>query len=114
MIAGGRAFEDAIITRHTPHCISWVRATASFWGMAADHDLDEPVRLTEEAPVRLRFIDFVGGEIIFDRKLILKTLRSGHHAAMRFYFKNNKFLEFEIGGVRSIDATAATVELSPC
>lgn len=110
MIAGGRVFEDATITRYTPHCTGWVRATASFWGMAADHDLDEPVRLTEEVPVRLRWAEC----IVIDRKLTLKTIRTGHHAAMRFYFRNGKFLEIEIGGVRSIDATAANVELNPC
>jgi hypothetical protein len=109
-VAFSQAIKDAIITRYTPHCIGWACATASFWGMANDHDLDEPVRLTEEAPVRLRY----GDGITIDRKLTLKTLRSGHHAAMRFYFKNGKFLEIEIGGVHSIDATAATVELNPC
>jgi hypothetical protein len=79
--------------------------------MAADHDLDEPVRLTEEVPVRLRL---VGGEIILDRKLSLKVLRSGRHAAVRFYFKGDKWVEIEIGGVHSIDATAATVGLNLC
>jgi hypothetical protein len=106
MIAEGQA----TITRYTPHCVGWARAVASLWGHADDHDLDEPVRLTEEVPVRLRYSE----GIVIDRKLTLKTLRAGHHAAMRFYFKGDKWIEIEIRGVHSIDATALSVEMNPC
>src|ERR1035437_7226719 len=101
MIAGGQA----TITRYTPHCVGWARAVASLWGHADDHDLDEPVRLTEEAPVRLRYGDYER-RIVTDRKLTLKTVRTGTHVAIRFYFKPGKFFETEIEGVRSIGFSA--------
>ena len=109
MIAGGRAFET-LVTRYVPHCIGWVRATASLWGMADDHDLDEPVRLTDEVPARLRYKDDHG--IAVDCKLTMRTIRTGHHVAMRFYFKNGTFFETEIDGVRSIGFNIKTVEVN--
>lgn len=99
---------DVLITHHDPHCIVWVHAIASLWGVADDHDLDEPVALTEAAPVRMRY---KGDCIIADRDISLKTLRAGHHAAMRFYFKSGRFLELEIPGVRAIGLGAAIVNL---
>ncbi len=106
--------KDAIITRHEPHCIVWVRATASVWGNAPDHDLDEPVALTEAAPVRIRYVFEPGrGDLIIDRALRLKALRAGTGAAMRFTFANGTFFEMEIPGVRAVASADHTIEVRP-
>lgn len=105
---------DVHITRENPHCIGWVRAMASLWGHVRSHGLDEPVRLTEEIPVRLRYSHM--GQIISDRALEMKTLQAGTHVALRFYFsKSSAFLEFEIPGINTINRSdlLATVSL-PC
>jgi len=115
MLAYGRAFENVIITRHTPHCIGWALATASLWGVADDHDLDEPIILTEMVPVRLRYeIEGANSHIVADRTLTMKTIRAGHHAALRFYFKNGSFFETEVPGVRSIGHADQKVEIIKC
>ena len=110
-IALSQAARDALITRYNPHCIGWACATASLWGIARDHDLDEPVILTDMVPVRLRYEN---EHIITDRALTLKTVRAGHHAAMRFYFKNGRFWETEIVNLHSIGLDAKTVEIGRC
>lgn len=99
------------VTQHNPHCIGWVRATASLWGHDARHDLDEPVRLTEEVPVRLRYKDWEGS-IVADRALTLKTIRAGTHIALRFVFKSGKFFETEVSGVHAIGHGDKTVEVN--
>lgn len=80
-----------------PHCRVWARATASLWGMASDHHLDEPVRLTDEVPVRVHLKR--GKRPVLDRDLNLKTHRSATHTALRFYFKNGSFREIDLIGV---------------
>lgn len=102
-------FNTALVTRHDPRCIAWVRATASLWGAADDHDLDEPVRLTEEVPVRLRYKD--GRHIVMARAVSMKTIRSGRYAAIRFYFESGKFFETEVSGVARILPGDITVEV---
>jgi hypothetical protein len=115
MLAGGRAFESVIITRPDPHCIGWACATASLWGMADGHDLDEPVILTDMVPVRLRYeIEGENIRIVADRTLTMKTIRAGHHAALRFYFKNGSFFETDIPGARSIGHADQKVEITKC
>jgi hypothetical protein len=104
---------QVIITHYTPHCIGWVLAVASLWGNADDHILDEPVRLTEEALVRIRYGDYER-RIVADRKLTMKTIRTGTHVAMRFYFKSGKFFETEIDGIWSIGLNAKTIEVNAC
>ena len=93
------AFEDVVITHRNPHCIAWTQATASLWGMAGDHDLDEPIRLTEEVPVRLRYEDDGRDHVVTDRYLSLTTERAGTHIAIQFYFKDGKFIETDLIGV---------------
>jgi hypothetical protein len=114
-IALSPELREVMIRRHQPHCIGWVRASASLWGMADDHDLDEPVRLTEEAPVRMRYqAQNLSTRIITDRALSLKTIRCGHHVAMRLYLKNGKFFEVELSGLSQIGHDAEVVEVSAC
>jgi hypothetical protein len=105
------AFE-VMTTRYNSHCVCWARATASLWGMADDHDLDEPVRLTEIENIRLRFLD--NFHIITDRAISLKTIRPGRHAALRFTFENDKFFEVMVSGVTAIMPTDKTVEVNIC
>jgi hypothetical protein len=106
-----QAVREAVITRYAPHCIGWARATASLWGVADDHDLDEPVILTNEVPVRVRYDASGTRYLVRDRALTLKTIRAGHHAALRLYFKDGKFFETEIIGVQEIGRTVETIEI---
>lgn len=99
---------SSLTTRFDPHCIVWVNVVASLWGMADDHDLDEPVKLTDELSCRLRF---KGDAVVIDRSLSWKTQRPGTHCAARFYFRNGSFQEFEIPGVREVHRDAQTVEV---
>ena len=80
-----------------PHCVVWAQVYASLWGMASDHHLDEPVRLTDEVPVRLRLKH--GKWLMIDRDLNLKTYRSATHTALRLYFRNGSFTEIDLIGV---------------
>lgn len=100
--------KGSIAERHSPHCLVWVNVVASLWGMADDHDLDEPVKLTDEIPCRLRYRD--AGAFI-DRGLSWKTTRAGTHVAARFYFRDGSFYEVEIPGVSDVPRDAATVEV---
>lgn len=101
---------DAMVTRHNPHCIAWCLATVSLWGNDKSHDLDEPVRMTEEVPVRVRYADWEG-RIITDRNLTMKTVRHGTHCALRFYFKNGKYFEQTVADLHSLPPNAATVKV---
>lgn len=98
------------VTSHDPHCRLWAVALASFWGMSDDHDLDEPVKLTTHARVRVRYDD--NFHVVVDRQFTLKALRPGHHAAMRFYFRSGKFYETEIIGTKQIARNVETVEVN--
>lgn len=104
---------EMIVNRPDPHCIVWARAMASVWGVARDHDLDEPVILTEMVPVRLRRVEDGYGYIEMDRKLSLKATRGGEHIAMRFYFKGGKFFETEVGNVHHINF-GETLDMNAC
>ncbi len=101
------------ITRIDPHAIGWARATASLWGISKYHGLDEPVRLSNEVPVRLRYKNR-RGQMITDRILDLKTFRTGTHVAMRMYFKNGTFTEIDIVGISDIGVLdqIATVDIT--
>jgi hypothetical protein len=85
------------VERCEPHCVGWVQATASLWGMASDHHLDEPVRLSVETPVRLRVVD--PHCVTADRELSLKAERAGTHIALRFYFRDGSYHEVDLIGV---------------
>jgi hypothetical protein len=87
---------QAFIDRCEPHCTAWVQATASLWGMSSSHDLDEPVCLSDEVPVRLRWD---GDVTVADRPLSLTTTRAATHIAIRYYFKNGEFIEADLIGV---------------
>lgn len=111
-------FSDEVKARvaehHNPHCLVWVKAVASLWGVADDHDLDEPVQLTTGAPVRVRHQVRDGALLaIMDRTLTMETLRSGRHAALRFTFSNGRFHEIEINGLGDIHTDCKTVEVKP-
>jgi hypothetical protein len=99
----------AINARHDPRCRVWAVATASLWGIADDHDLDEPVQLTEAAPVR---VGFNGLRIITDRVLSLEVVRAGHHAMLRLYFRPDKFHEIDVSGVTAVLSSDKTVEVT--
>lgn len=105
-------FSDEVKARiadyYNPHCVVWVNVVASLWGVADDHDLDEPVKLTDELACRLRF---KGDAIVIDRNLSWKTTRAGTHVAARFYFRDGSFREFEIPGVSCVPRDAETVEV---
>jgi hypothetical protein len=89
------AVRNAVIESLDPHCVAWGRATASLWGMSREHDLDIPVRLSDEVPVRLRY---KGRHLVTDRDFSLKVERSASaaHAAVRFYFKDGTFREADL------------------
>lgn len=100
------------ITMDDPHCVVWATATASLWGHANDHDLDEPVRLSEEQPVRIRPLP--GGRVLTDRPLVLKAIRAGSNGAIRFKFGGGKFFEVEIAfDARSV-RLSDTVRITAC
>jgi hypothetical protein len=92
-----------------PHCIVWVRCQASIWGHAEDHDLDEPVPLTDEVPLRLRYKD---ARIIGDRQISMKVRRSGTNTLLRCRFKDGSFIEVETNGVTIIPASATWADVS--
>ena len=77
-VAVSQAIKNVFVERCDPHCIAWIRATASLWGMSSEHDLDEPVQLSDEMPLRVRWAT-VGDslEIIPDRDVSLKATRNG-------------------------------------
>lgn len=103
---------DATLASPEPHSIAWVVATASLWGHANDHDLDEPVRLSEEQPVRIRPLP--GGRVLTDRPLVLKAIRAGSNGAIRFKFGGGKFFEVEIAfDARSV-RLSDTVRITAC
>lgn len=103
---------DAMVTRHNPHCLGWCLATVAVWGHDSNHDLDEPVRLTDEVPVRLRYAEWEG-RIVTDRKLAMRSFRAGTHCALRFYFKNGRYFEQIVEGLYSLPLNARTVEVDP-
>ena len=90
------ALKDAFVERCDTHCIGWAQATASLWGMASDHCLDEPVRLSDHRPVRVRLDE---RHVIADRAITLKALRAATHIALRIYFKDGSFHEIDLIGV---------------
>lgn len=100
-VNGGPVRTTTRIERPDPHCIAWGRATASLWGMSRDHDLDEPVRLSGEVPVRLRYN---GRHLVADREFSLKVERGATHLAIRFYFKDGSFREADLLGVPNMAA----------
>lgn len=113
-VALSQAFKDATIEYRNPHCVGWVRATASLWGMASDHDLDEPVIMTNLVPVRLRYANSGrdGNSIVTDRALSLTSERAGTHIAIRFYFRNGKFIETDLIGIPRLNS-GETTNLDP-
>lgn len=111
------AFSDEVKARiaehYDPHCVAWVRATAALWGSADDHDLDEPVQLTEAVPVRVRFVPHRGDfRAVTDRNLSLDTIRSGRHAMLRLTFKARAFLEFEIQNISAVSTADKTIGIT--
>lgn len=95
------------ITGPDPHCRLKIKANASLWGNAADHDLDEPVCLSDVVPVRLTYKsngpgDFGGGDLSVGHELTFKTMRAGTHVGLRFYFSKGRFFETNIDGVSVI------------
>lgn len=92
-----------------PKCIGWAQAQASLWGHASDHDLDEPVRLSERMYLRVRWRD---DELLLDRDLTLKTTRAGTHAALRFEFVTGKFFEVNVEGISAVALLDRTVEIT--
>lgn len=102
----------ASVMRHDAHCIAWATATAAMWGVAEDHDLDEPVRLTDEVPVRIRWIEMRG--IVTDRHLSMKVTRKGRNAMLRFQTGPGKFFETELPGVGTLSSVIKTVEVTRC
>lgn len=105
------AVKAQIVERSEPHCIAWINAKASLWGNVKWHDLDEPMPLTDEVPVRLRF---VGDLLVTDRKLTMKTKQAGLHVALRFAFRSGEFFEVEVPGVKSIHGLDQTIEITRC
>lgn len=103
---------DATITPPHTHSIAWARATASLWGHASDHDLDEPVALTDEVPVRIRVVRDEHA-VVTDRRLSLKTKRAGTHTMLRFAFGKgtNNFFEVEVGNLGGVQHNE-TVEIT--
>jgi hypothetical protein len=100
-----------IIERAEPHCIAWINATASLWGNVKWHDLDEPMPLTNEVPVRLRY---VGHRVITDNPFTLKVTQAGHHVALRFKFKSGYFFEVDVPGISEVSALDQTTEVNIC
>jgi hypothetical protein len=94
MIAVNQSLANAVVERCNPHCFVWVKVHASLWGMSNDHDLDEPVRLSDEVPMRLRLVGHHSYRA--DRELSFLTKRAGTHLAVRFYFRDGSFHETEI------------------
>jgi hypothetical protein len=90
---------DAIIERPDPHCVAWACASASLWGMSPDHDLDEPVRLSDYVPVRVRLI---GRKVLVDRELSLRATRTGTALAVRLSFKDGSFKEADLVDVNGL------------
>jgi len=84
------------IVNPNQHCIAWAKVTASLWGMANDHDLDEPVQLTDVINIRVRLTD--GPGIVADRNITFITQRPGTHVMLRLYFKNGRFEELPLEG----------------
>ena len=80
---------DALVGLHEPHCIAWAQAEASLWGINKDHDLDEPIRLSETIPCRLRYANH-HGLIVIDRSLAWRDLKCGRDVQVRFYFKSGR------------------------
>jgi hypothetical protein len=104
--------EPASVVKHEAHCIAWATATAAMWGIAEDHDLDEPVRLTKEVPVRIRWVD--ARRVIIDRAMSLHVTRTGRNAMLRLTSSNGKFFETEVRHVAIITAADRTVEIAKC
>ena len=96
-VAVSQAIKNVFVERCDPHCIAWIRATASLWGMSSEHDLDEPVQLSDEMPLRVRWAT-VGDslEIIPDRDVSLKATRNGTHSAFRINVRGRMLVEIEI------------------
>lgn len=92
----------ARISGPQPHCVAWMRATASLWGNVDGHDLDEPVRLSEEHPARLRYR--TAREIVCDRALALRAERAGTSIMLRFRFRSGEFFETPILGIAGLAA----------
>lgn len=99
------------ITMDDPHCVVWATATASLWGHANDHDLDEPIRLTNEVPVRIRPHR---ESVVTDRPLWLKTSRPGHHASLRFDLGRGRFFEVDVHYDARTLRLGQTVEMFKC
>ena len=98
------------IEKPDPHCIGWVRASAALYGMSRDHDLDEPVLLSEPVFCRVRLGEM---SVIADREIVLKAWCTGHHVALRFTFKDGSFYEVESGEISSIlNGQTATVDVT--
>lgn len=82
-----------------PHCIVWARATAALWGIALDHDLDEPVLLSAAEPCRIQLGELY---VVADREVRLLALRSGHHLSLRFTLSKGKFVEIDLDKIHGV------------